>query len=127
MATAALVSLDIEDGQKVVNALDQAGKTPSVALWAKLPDYSHWRLILASKDLDAPSQFTAYSQINEAMNKAGIPIYRRPIVLLSRMSSTMVTELRQTFASVADTYGMRLGSQTFGDQYIEDAFVYRIK
>jgi hypothetical protein len=26
-----------------------------------------------------------------------------------------------------DVYGMRLGGQTFGDKYIEEAFVYRIR
>jgi hypothetical protein len=31
------------------------------------------------------------------------------------------------FSKTADTYGMRLGGQKFGDQYIEDAFVYRIR
>jgi len=35
--------------------------------------------------------------------------------------------LRQAFASAKDTYGMRLGGQKFGDQYLEDAFVYRIR
>ena len=127
MASAALVNLDIEDGQRVVDALDKAGKRPSVALWAKLPDYSNWRLILASKDLDKPSQFTAYSEINDAIDKSGIPIHRRPTILLRRMGSPMIDALRRTFSITADTYGMRLAGQMFGDQYVEEAFVYRIQ
>ena len=127
MAPTALVNLDIEDGQKVVDALDKSGTRPSVALWAKLPDYSNWRLILASNDLDKSSQFAAYSEINDAMDKAGIPIHRQPTVLLRRMGSPMIDALRRTFSVAADTYGMRLGGQMFGDQYIEEAFVYRIQ
>jgi hypothetical protein len=43
------------------------------------------------------------------------------------MSNPMIQELRRAFGSTADTYGMRLGGQMFGDKYLEDAFVYRIR
>jgi hypothetical protein len=127
VAPTALVNLDIEDGQKVVDALDKAGKEPSVALWAKLPDYENWRLILASDRLGERSQSTGYSEIIDAMDKAGIPIYRQPAIFLRPMNNPMIEALRGIFASTADTYGMRLGGQQFGDKYIEDAFVYRIR
>ena len=127
MAPAALVNLDIDDGKLVVDALDNAGKGPSVALWAKIPDYENWRLVLASDHFDQESQFDSYSEINEVMDRAGLPIHRQPSVLLRAMSSPMIRELRNVFSRTADTYGMRLGGQRFGDKYIEEAFVYRIK
>ncbi len=127
MAPAALVSFDIENGQKAIDALDKAGKGPVVALWAKLPDYENWRLVLASDRLDQTSQFTGYSQINEAIEKAGIPSHRQPSMYLRPMNSPLIQALRRVFASTKDTYGMRLGGQTFGDKYLEDAFVYRIR
>lgn len=126
MAPAALVNLDIDDGQKVVEALDKTGNSPSVALWAKLPDYENWRLVLASKHFDQISQPSSYSEIIDAMDKAGIPIHRQPAIFLRSMDSPMIQALRRVFASAADTYGMRLGGQQFGDKYVEDAFVYRI-
>jgi hypothetical protein len=43
------------------------------------------------------------------------------------MSDPMIVALRNAFAATADTRGMRLGGQKFGDKYIEDAVVYRIK
>jgi hypothetical protein len=43
------------------------------------------------------------------------------------MDDPFIQSLREVFAGAADTYGMRLGGQKFGDQYIEDAFVYRIR
>lgn len=127
MGTAALVSFDIENGQSVIKALDDDGKAPKVALWAKLPDYENWRLVLASDHLDQSSPFSGYSEINEAMEKAQIPINRQPTVFLRPMSNPMIEELRRLFGSTADTYGMRLGGQMFGDKYLEDAFVYRIR
>jgi hypothetical protein len=127
MAPATLVSFDIENGQKVIDALDNAGKPPKVVLWVKLPDYENWRLMIASDRLDQTSQFAGYSEINEAMDKAGIPTHRQPSLLLRRMDNPMISELRRLFGSAADTFGMRLGGQTFGDKYLEEAFVYRIQ
>jgi len=127
MDSTALVSLDIEDGERVVKALDDAGKTPAVALWAKLPDYENWRLIVASEHLDQSSQFSAYMDINAAMDKAAIPIHRQPSILMRPMADPMIRDLRRVFGPTHDTFGMRLGGQRFGDKYLEDGFVYRIR
>jgi hypothetical protein len=124
---ATLVSFDIDSGQKVIDALDADGKNPNVVLWAKIPDYEDWRLIIASDRLDQSSSFSGYTEINEAIKKAGIPIHRKPSIFLRSMNKPFIQALRRTFASTADTYGMRLGGQMFGDQYLEDAFVYRIR
>lgn len=127
MDTPALVSFDIENGQEVVDALDRDGKAPNVALWAKLPDYESWRLVIASEHLNQDPYQSGYDEINAAIRKAGIPIHRKPAIFLRPMGNPMIQALRRTFASAKDTYGMRLGGQTFGDKYLEDGFVYRIQ
>lgn len=127
MGTETLVSFDIENGKEVIDALDRDEKTPNVALWAKIPDYESWRLVIASDRLDQKSEFSGYTQIIEAMDKAGIPIHRQPTISLRPMNNPMIEALRSVFSAAKDTYGMRLGGQTFGDKYIEDAFVYRIR
>ncbi|MGA2049137.1 MAG: hypothetical protein ABSG96_15675 [Terracidiphilus sp.] len=127
MDTSTLVSYDIENGKEVIDALDKDGKGPNVALWAKLPDYENWRLVIASDRIDQSSSRTGYSEINAALEKAGIPIRREPSIFLRPMDNPLIRDLRRTFASAADTYGMRLGGQMFGDKYLEDAFVYRIR
>ena len=127
MGTETLVSFDIENGKEVIDALDRDGKTPNVALWAKLPDYESWRLVIASDRLNQESQFSGSLEIVEAMNKAGIPIHRQPSIFMRPMNNPMIQALRGVFASAKDTYGMRLGGQIFGDKYLEDAFVYRIR
>jgi len=123
----ALVSFDIKNGQEVIDALDQDGKNPNVALWAKLPEYEDWRLVIASDHLSQSGSLYGYRQINDAMDKAGISVRRRPKISLRPMNKPFIKALRNVFARAADTYGMRLGGQTFGDQYLEDAFVYRIQ
>lgn len=122
-----LVGFDIENGQKAIDALDRDGKTPNVALWAKLPDYEDWRLVIASDRLDQSSSRLGYTEINAALKKAEIPVRRKPAIFLRSMDNPFIKALRHAFAQVSDTYGMRLGGQKFGDKYLEDAFVYRIK
>ncbi len=127
MDATALVSFDIEVGKRVIDAMERAGIAPEVALWAVLPQYEDWRLLVASSHLSDNSRTGGYAQINEAMRLADIPFWSAPLVFLRDMRDPFITELRQQFASAGDTYGMRLGGQKFGDQYIEDAFVYRIR
>ena len=127
MGTPTLVTFDIENGERVVDALDKAGKPPNVAIWAKLPDYEDWRLVIASDQLDQSSEFSGYSEINEAIREAGIPFHRKPTIFLRPMNNPMIQALRSDYASMSDNYGMRLGSQMFGDKYLEDAVVYRIR
>jgi hypothetical protein len=124
---ASLVSFDIENGKEVIDALDRAGKPPKVALWAKLPEYADWRLVIASDRLQQTGSLYAYSQINSAIDQAGISPRKRPSILLRPMKRPFIEALRRTFSGAADVYGMRLGGQTYGDQYLEDAFVYRIQ
>lgn len=127
MDNASLVSFDIENGREVIDALDRAGKPPKVALWAKLPEYEDWRLVIASDRLKQTGSLFAYSQINSAIEQAGISPRKRPSILLRPMNRPFIEALRKTFSKATDVYGMRLGGQTFGDQYLEDAFVYRIQ
>jgi len=127
MDQATLVSFDIENGEKVVKALDEDGRSPNVALWAKIPDYEDWRLVIASDRLDQSSPLSGYTEIFAAMKKAGIPTHRQPTISMRPMDNPFIQALRQTFSAASDTYGMRLGGQMFGDKYLEDAFVYRIR
>ncbi len=127
MDKTALVNFDIENGKEAVDALDRDGKTPNVALWAKLPEYEDWRLVIASERLRQTGSLYPYSQVNAALEKAGIPIRRRPKIFLRPMDKPFIKALRDIFGKTSDTYGMRLGGQNFGDQYLEDAFVYRIR
>ena len=127
MAATALVNFDFDSAEMAIRALDAAGRDPDVALWAKLPDYESWRLVIASTKIDQDSPLAGYRQINEALERASIPVHRQPTILLRPMRSPMIKELLSVFGKTASVYGMRLGGQTFGDKYIEDALVYRIR
>jgi hypothetical protein len=127
MAPETRVSFDIESGNKVIDALDRDGETPNVALWATIPDYEDWRLLIASDLLDQTSALSGYEEINAAVKKAGVSYRTRPSIHLRSMDNPMILALRNLFATAKETDGMRLGGQKFGDKYLEDAFVYRTR
>jgi hypothetical protein len=122
-----LVSFDIETGKGIVDALDRDEKSPKVALWAKLPEYDDWRLVIASDRLNQTSSLSGYEEVGSSLEKAGIPFLKQPTIFLRPIASPFIQALRKIFAKTSDTYGVRLGGQVFGDQYVEDAFVYRIR
>ncbi len=125
MDKTALVSFDIDNGQRILDALDQDGKSIDVALWAVLPQYEDWRLVVASQNLHL--RYSGISEMNAALRKANIGWNNRPTIFLCDLDEPFIRELREVFSGSDDIYGMRLGGQKFGDQYVEDAFVYRIR
>jgi hypothetical protein len=70
---------------------------------------------------------TGYSELDAALKNVGIRFPGLPPVALLPMKRPFIQALRDLFGSAQETYGMRLGNQSFGDEYVEDAFVYRIR
>jgi hypothetical protein len=112
---------------KVVQALDEAHLSPTVALWAVLSEYGDQRLVLAARALDQSSSLLAYRQVGEALKKFGLPSAKTPTLLVLRLKDPFVVALRKAYANAADTDGLRLGGQSFGGRYIEDGYAYRIR
>ncbi len=127
MAQALLVSVDIPLGREIIDALDAAGLTVNVALWAWLGSHEDWRLVLASRRLDKDrDRIEAYMAVHAAMDAAGISVNRDPIKTVLSMKDPFIRELRRLYAKSGDVEGMRLGGRRFGNRYVEDAYVYRI-
>jgi hypothetical protein len=127
MDKTALVRFDIENGQLVIDAMEKAGISPEVVLWAVLPEYEDWRLVIASKHVNRYSPDGGYGAINAAIRNANIPFYSAPTIFLRDLNDPFIQALRSIFGHASSTYGMRLGGQRFGNQYVDDAFVYRIQ
>lgn len=127
MDTASLVSVDIENGATIVKMLDEAGLRLNVALWAVLAEYGDYRLILSSRELDDPSPLQANGKVLTALREHKFPSYQIPSFLVLRVKDPFIQELRKLFGKTKSVEGMRLGGQSFGNRFIEDAYVYRIR
>jgi len=126
MAQALLVSLDLDRGSEITRILDTAGLKVSVALWAVLGEYGDWRLLIASRRLDAVTQLEAYGLVDDALRAAGFPSEQRPSIVILPMTDPTVRELRRIFGKAKTVEGMRLGGQQIGKRWVEDAYVYRV-
>jgi hypothetical protein len=125
MDQATLVGPDIDVGRDAVAALDAAGIKPAVALLAVLPEYGDWRLILSAPSLDQSHLLKAHEQVASVLR--GDIVYRLPIIMILPTKDPFIRELRKIFGKAKSVAGMRLGGQTLGNRFIDNAYVYRIQ
>ena len=97
-----------------------------MALWAFLGEYDEWRLVLSSRKFNDGSLQDAYGLLHEALDAAGFPLELTPTVVIFRTTDPFVKDLRKIFRKAKSVEGIRLGGQTIGKRYLDDAFVYRI-
>jgi hypothetical protein len=126
MDTEALVDRDIEEGRRLIQALDQAGIPVVAALWNFLPEESAWRLLIASPKVSEAGPRAAYVAIQDVLleSRIGLPLRRISAV---GPDDPLITELR-IFAGTdpAPFIGsMYLQKTVIGKTYVEGTYVYR--
>jgi hypothetical protein len=122
MDKAVLVNAELEQGMKLLDALDRARVKVSVALWAHLAEYGDWRLVVSARQFDALDRVKAYRLINDTLTAAGFTVEMTPAIMIVRMSDKFIKELRRTYGKAKNVEGMRLGGQLIGDRFVEDAY-----
>lgn len=126
MDKTALVGLDVEKGGRILQSLDEAGLDVKVALWAYLDEYEDWRFTVSSRKFDGLDIRKAFRLMHEALDAAGISLEETPTLLILRMNDPFIKTLRKIFGKTKSVEGMRLGLQSIGNRFLEDAYVYRI-
>jgi hypothetical protein len=126
MDKAAMVSLDIDRGAEVLDALERAKLKVRVALWVFLSEYEDWRLVVAAHQFDSLFPRNPYRLLNDALDAAGFTPEKTPPILILPMIDPFIKHLRRVFAKTKTVEGMRLGGQMIGDRFVQDAYVYRI-
>ena len=95
MDNAALVSMDLERGSRILQILDDAGLQVKVAMWAVLGEYEDWRLVLSSRKFDNGSLRDAYGLLHQALDASGFPLELTPTVVILQTSDPFIKELRK--------------------------------
>lgn len=126
MVRNSLVGLDVELGEQTLEILDRADFNVRVALWILRGDEEGWRLLLATPVYDRLGPAEATKRLMAALVKADYDWVHSPIQLTGTRTP-LIRALRQTFGKAQSTDGIRLGSQTIADTWIEDGYVYRIR
>jgi hypothetical protein len=126
MDKAVLVDADLKRSERIVSLLENAGVPVTVAMWVQLPEYDDWRFIVSSKSLDLLTFGEASSKVNRILTSGGLDVWEIPPLLILKTSDSFIRALRKVFRNAANVVGMRLGGQTLGDRYIDDALAYKI-
>jgi len=126
MGKTSLVSFDTEAGSKILQILDDAGLQVKVALWAILPEYEEWRLVLSSRKFDTVGTTEAFGLLNAALDAAGFPVELTPSIVILRAADPLIRDLRKDYAKSNVSPGTHVGGRMIGDRFVEDAYAYRI-
>lgn len=121
-----MVSVDINRGSELLDALERAKVRVGVALWMFSPEYEDWRLVVASRQFDSLDLRDAYRLIHDSLAPSGFTPERAPPIIILPMADPFIRELCRHFGKTKSVEGMRLGGQMIGDRFVEDAYVYRI-
>jgi len=124
MATAALVSGDIEVGRRIVAALTRASIPVTVYLWAFIPQLQEWQFMIATPLVDSKGPRAAYGEVNRALQRQGIldevPLRR---IFLKSPNDKGLKSLERESKSVPQE-AFRVVNEQIAGSFVEDAYVY---
>lgn len=129
MATATLVGQEIQEGQRLIDALNLANFLVDSALWIYSSERETWRLMLASPFYDRQGPLKTYHEIISVFRnlKPELGINWMDLVAVSPKHELIkgLSQLQQD--SQFNLSGKRLRNNTINHIYVDDAYIYPIK
>jgi len=129
MATATLLSQEIAEGQRLIDALNAADLSVDSALWNYAPEPETWRLMLTSPLHDREGSLKTYGEILSVFRqvKPELKIDWTALVAVSPKHELIegLRQLQQDWN--LDLSGRRLTNNRVNQTWIEDAYIYQIK
>ncbi|NER38126.1 MAG: hypothetical protein F6J93_29900 [Oscillatoria sp. SIO1A7] len=126
MGPAILVSQEIEEGRRFIDALNAGGISGDSALWIYSSEKEAWQLMLTSTLYDSQGPLKAYGEILSVFRqvKPELKIDRTALVAVSPQN-----EIIKGLREVQENYNLNLaGRKMFvGQVAIDDAYIYQIK
>ncbi|MEG3842328.1 hypothetical protein [Microcoleus sp. herbarium14] len=129
MATATLLSQEIAEGQRLIDALNAADLSVYSALWNYAPGSETWRLMLTSPLHDREGSLKTYGEILSVFREVQpkLKIDWTAIVAVSPKHE-LIEGLRQLQKDWnLDLSGTRMTNNFVDRTWIEDAYIYQIK
>ena len=121
-----LVGPGIEFGECILGLLDAAKYPLTAALWIFEKEEERWTLLLVTPLYERAGMGEAYGRLDAALRPAGYYAGLLPIRLEGNRSPFM-KDLRRSLGKASRVEGLRFGSERLGNQWIADAYLYRLK
>ena len=130
MDKTALVNKQIENGRRLITALDE-NKFPLVgALWLYSMNIDEWKLTIVSPSVDDQGPKKTYARIQSVLQKfhkckPSLEISLNNISVLSP-NNNLYRLFRTAIKTGSGISEIRFSRNTINNVYIEDALIYRI-
>ena len=127
MDKTALVKENIENGEKLIEALDNTEFKVNAALWFYLADSDAWRLIIASPFEEEKGPKEAYSFVREELVKLSIhPELSLKDISIVSPKDNLINLLKKAIKTGPGISGIRFTQNVINNVLIDDAYIYRI-
>ena len=121
-----LVGFDVEEGEKLLNKLDQTGLEITSAFWCYMDEYERYRLVIATPSFDKYGIRKTYEKIQKVLrSNEDIDLSLETVLVLSP-NDRLNKAMRTKFSTGPGISGIRLTGNVIDGIYIEDAYIYRI-
>jgi len=122
-----LVEKDINEGQRLIVALDKAGFQTKAAFWYYLTDSDEWRLFIGTPIEEQFGPIKAYGIIQNEIEKLSPPIELslKDISVLGS-NDELISLLRIAVRTGPGISGIRFTRNVINNKFIDDAYIYRI-
>jgi len=126
MGTIGLVVTGLDEGARLLNALDEAAVQIEAAFWLLTGEYSDWRLVLATPIADDRGSHEASVQVIEVLRSLDDVDYLMDKVTIVGLNDRRVRDLRNALSRGLPKSGYCLGRYYSRDMEVLDSYVYRV-
>lgn len=126
MVRTTLVKEWIDAGKQLTEALDQANFEVVASFWFYDAATDEWRLIIASPLVDREGPLEAYRGIQKVLGGAGFGDLSLNDISVVSSTHNLVKLLGVAVQTGKAISGIRFTRNRINDQFIEDAYIYRL-
>jgi hypothetical protein len=115
----------IEQGKRVLGALDLALPKIDAAFWVKFPDAADWKFALLTPSLHGP--LAAYKLIQHVLRQTEVPGFHLEDVSLLKPDAPILKLTRTLMRTGDGIGGASLSNNFVNGQPLPDMYVYRMR
>jgi hypothetical protein len=127
MDKATLVDAQVDDGKKLIQALDAAKVDVQAAMWFYFTESNDWRLVIATPLMDVIGPMKTYEIIQNEMEKSlpDLSVKLRNIFLVNPQHK-LIRLMKIAVGTGKTISGIRFTQNVINNILIEDAYIYRM-
>jgi hypothetical protein len=119
----------IKAGERLTRILDSRGWPVTASMWFYFPDENRWKLLIASPVTSEQGAKKAYMDIQKALDALPPDVRELELedIVAIEENHPLVSLLGKVVQTDGDLAGIRFSRNAVEGQFIEDAYIYKLK